>query len=48
VIAAAESRGYVRLVLSPSERSVPFYARAGFVVPGGAPAGDRLLVRPAR
>ena len=44
VIAAAEERGYARLVLSPSERSVPFYARAGFRVPDSA--GDRLLVRP--
>jgi GNAT superfamily N-acetyltransferase len=46
VIAAAEARGYVRLVLSPSERAVPFYARAGFLVPDGTLAGDRLLVRP--
>jgi GNAT superfamily N-acetyltransferase len=48
VIAAAESRGYARLVLSPSERAVPFYARAGFLVPDGAAGSDRLLVRPAR
>ena len=48
VIAAAEARGYARLVLSPSERAIPFYARAGFLVPDGALAGDRLLVRPAR
>jgi GNAT superfamily N-acetyltransferase len=46
VIAAAEARGYARLVLSPSERAIPFYARAGFLVPDGALAGDRLLVRP--
>jgi GNAT superfamily N-acetyltransferase len=46
VIAAAEARGYARLVLSPSERSVPFYARAGFLVPDGVLAGNRLLVRP--
>jgi GNAT superfamily N-acetyltransferase len=46
VIAAAEERGYARLVLSPSERSVPFYERAGFVVPGQAAGNDRLLVRP--
>jgi GNAT superfamily N-acetyltransferase len=26
----AREQGFVRLVLSPSERSVPFYARAGF------------------
>jgi len=48
VIAAAEARGYARLVLSPSERAIPFYARAGFLVPDGAVGGDRLLVRPAR
>ena len=47
VIGAAEDRGYARLVLSPSERSVPFYARAGFLVPDAAAATDRLLVRPA-
>jgi GNAT superfamily N-acetyltransferase len=46
VIAAAEERGYARLVLSPSERAVPFYARAGFAGPGRAAGGDRLLVRP--
>ncbi len=45
VIAAAEERDYVRLVLSPTERAVPFYARAGFVAPGG---DDDLLVRPRR
>ena len=27
----ADSHGFVRIVLSPSERSVPLYARAGFV-----------------
>ena len=47
VIAAAEARGYARLVLSPSERAIPFYARAGFLVPGQAAGSDRLLVRPA-
>jgi hypothetical protein len=30
VIAYADSEGLARLVLSPSERSVPFYERAGF------------------
>ena len=29
--AYAEEHGFARIVLSPSERSVPFYARAGFV-----------------
>lgn len=28
--AYADEHGFARLVLSPSERSVPFYARAGF------------------
>jgi len=48
VIAAADERGYVRLVLSPSERSIPFYARAGFVVPDDRAGDHRLLVRAAR
>jgi len=39
VIAEARGRGYARLVLSPSPRSVPFYARAGFA------AADGLLVQ---
>jgi GNAT superfamily N-acetyltransferase len=47
VIAAAGERGYARLVLSPSERSLPFYRRAGFVVPDAAVGDNRLLVRPA-
>jgi GNAT superfamily N-acetyltransferase len=42
IIAAADDRGYARLVLSPSERSIPFYRRAGFRAPDG---DDRLLVR---
>ena len=48
VIAAADERGYARLVLSPAERALPFYRRAGFVVPGGTAGGDRLLVRPSQ
>lgn len=40
LLAAAAEEGLVRVVLSPSERSVPFYRRAGF-----GPA-DTLLVRP--
>jgi GNAT superfamily N-acetyltransferase len=36
----ADAEGFVRVVLSPSERSVPLYARAGF-----APATS-LMVRP--
>jgi GNAT superfamily N-acetyltransferase len=35
----ADANGFVRVVLSPSERSIPFYRRAGF-----APA-DALLLR---
>ena len=38
-LAAARERHYVRLVLSPSERAIPFYGRAGFV-----PA-DELMIR---
>lgn len=40
-IAHADTAGFARLVLSPSERSIPFYERAGF-----APAST-LMVRPA-
>ena len=39
LLAHADSGGYVRVVLSPSERSVPFYQRAGFN------AGTELMVR---
>jgi GNAT superfamily N-acetyltransferase len=45
IITAADQRGYARLVLSPSERSLPFYRRAGFVVPDDAAGDHRLLVR---
>jgi GNAT superfamily N-acetyltransferase len=48
VIAVAEERGYARVLLSPSERAVGFYERAGFVVPDAAAGGDRLLVRRSR
>jgi len=47
IIAAADERGYARLVLSPSARSVPFYERAGFVVPDERAGDHRLLVRPS-
>jgi GNAT superfamily N-acetyltransferase len=40
VVAHADAAGFVRIVLSPTERSVPFYRRAGF---GDA---DVLLLRP--
>ena len=46
VIAAADERGYARLVLSPSERALPFYRRAGFIVPDDSAGDHRLLVRP--
>jgi GNAT superfamily N-acetyltransferase len=36
----ATTNGFVRVVVSPSPRSIPFYARAGF-----GPA-DMLMVRP--
>jgi GNAT superfamily N-acetyltransferase len=45
VLTAADERGYVRLVLSPTERAVPFYVRAGFAVPADPAADDGLLVR---
>jgi GNAT superfamily N-acetyltransferase len=48
VIAVADERRYARLVLSPSARALPFYRRAGFVVPDAAAGDDRLLVRPGR
>ncbi len=41
LIAHADAHGYVRVVLRPSERSVPFYNRAGFTADRG------FLVRPA-
>ena len=46
VLAAADARGYVRVLLAPSPRSVPFYRRAGFVDAGPDAGHDRLLVRP--
>jgi GNAT superfamily N-acetyltransferase len=46
VVAAADGRGYARVVLAPSERAVAFYRARGFVVPVEDAGGDRLLVRP--
>ena len=47
LIAAADERRYVRLVVSPSARAQSLYWRAGFIVPD--PAGDdRLFVRRLR
>ena len=40
IIAAADERGYVRLVVSPADLARPLYRRAGFT-----DAGDGLLVR---
>jgi GNAT superfamily N-acetyltransferase len=45
IIATARERRYVRLVLSPAQRALPFYERAGFVVPDGSNVADTLLVR---
>jgi GNAT superfamily N-acetyltransferase len=46
ITAAADARGYVRLVLSPTTRAIPLYRRAGFV-PAGGQEGELLLARPA-
>jgi GNAT superfamily N-acetyltransferase len=40
VVAQADERGFERIVLSPTERSVPFYRRVGF------DDAYQLLVRP--
>jgi GNAT superfamily N-acetyltransferase len=48
IIVAAGERRYARLVLSPSPLALPFYRRAGFIVPDGAAGDDRLLIRPSR
>lgn len=40
VMEFADARGFEKIVLNPTERSRPFYARCGFV-----PAGDGLLIR---
>jgi GNAT superfamily N-acetyltransferase len=44
LLAHADDQGYVRVVLRPSERSVPFYQRAGFTPDGGFMVRD--LPRP--
>ena len=46
IVAAADERGYARLVLSPSAMALPFFQRAGFIVPDERAGCDRLLVRP--
>ena len=38
LLSYADENGFVRVVLSPSERSIPFYQRAGF-----GPAGALML-----
>jgi GNAT superfamily N-acetyltransferase len=45
VIAAADKRSYVRLVLSPSARALPFFRRAGFIVADDDATGALLLIR---
>jgi GNAT superfamily N-acetyltransferase len=45
IVAAADERDYARLVLSPSAMALPFFQRAGFIVPDERAGGDRLLVR---
>ena len=47
VIDAATERGHVRLVVSPTARSVTFYRRAGFVDADGE-AAAALPLRPRR
>ena len=47
IIEEAGARGYARLVLSPTERAVPLYRRAGFVDADAAVANDRMMVRVA-
>jgi GNAT superfamily N-acetyltransferase len=45
LIDEAESRGYVRVVLSPSPQARGLYERHGFVVPDASLPDDALLVR---
>jgi GNAT superfamily N-acetyltransferase len=48
LLATAEERDYVRLVLSPSPNAVRFFERAGFALPHPSAADHRLLVHPMR
>jgi GNAT superfamily N-acetyltransferase len=48
IVTTADERGYARLVLAPSAQALPFFRRAGFVVPDDTAGDDRLLVRPCR
>jgi GNAT superfamily N-acetyltransferase len=47
IIDESDARGYTRLVLSPTERAVRFYRRAGFVDADAAAGNDRMMVRVA-
>jgi GNAT superfamily N-acetyltransferase len=47
IIGESDARGYARLVLSPTERAVPLYRRAGFVDADAAAGNDRMMVRVA-
>jgi len=47
IIGESDARGYARLVLSPTERAVPLYRRAGFVDADAAVGNDRMMVRVA-
>jgi GNAT superfamily N-acetyltransferase len=35
LLADADARGYIRVLLRPNERAIPFYLRAGFTPDGG-------------
>jgi GNAT superfamily N-acetyltransferase len=35
LLAHADDHGYIRVVLRPVERAIPFYQRAGFIADGG-------------
>jgi GNAT superfamily N-acetyltransferase len=48
LVAESDARGYARLVLSPTERAVPLYRRAGFVDADASAGNDRMMVRVAR
>jgi GNAT superfamily N-acetyltransferase len=47
IIGESDARGYARLVLSPTERAVPLYRRAGFADADAAVGNDRMMVRVA-
>ena len=43
VLSYADEHGFARVVLSPTERAIPFYQRAGF-----RPANELLLWTPRK